>query len=258
MTRYSILILTFLFFGCKNDQEVKYYENGQVLYSVDLKNGKRNGKLTEYYQSGIVKSKSEWLDGKADGVTQHFFEDGSLKEISKWKNGTQNGTGQQFYENGQVKYIAKYLEGNLKDTSYFFFENGKLGEQKIYNQEGKTIYILKYDKTGKKIVDLVLPLINWGLDTIKLNESVEISLKYILPISGQLKAEFGFLNANSTLLPDTVISGGGSDIFFYKRKLTDLGKTGIYISITHNKPEHDTLSADGLVTKHTFFVKPLP
>jgi len=43
---------------------IRYYENGQIEFESNYKDGKADGKAISYYPSGQIKSEIEYKDGK--------------------------------------------------------------------------------------------------------------------------------------------------------------------------------------------------
>lgn len=136
-TKYNVLLVLLLMISCKTklNQYVKVEEKVQ----------KRHGKWREEYSS----------------------DNGSLIAIGKYNKGEKVGTWKTTFE-GRI-YQKDKIRKNITKTKYYF-HNGKLmeigqsrfdiskqerhwyyfGDWKYYNEEGKLLYVKKYED-GKKI-----------------------------------------------------------------------------------------------------------
>jgi len=54
--------------GKKSGLQEFYYENGQLGYSYNLKDGLIDGHFIGYHQDGIVKEKGNWISGEKTGI----------------------------------------------------------------------------------------------------------------------------------------------------------------------------------------------
>lgn len=60
------------------DYEEGYYENGQLKYKVNYKNGKEDGPFECYHKNGQLESIGVYKDGKLYNVYKEYDEDGKL------------------------------------------------------------------------------------------------------------------------------------------------------------------------------------
>jgi len=56
----------------------KYYENGQIDYEENYKDGKLDGKLTGYYENGQIRGEGNYKDGEQDGKYTFYHENGQI------------------------------------------------------------------------------------------------------------------------------------------------------------------------------------
>ena len=64
------------------------YENGQLKYKSNFKDGKREDGLYErYYESGQLSSKANYKDGKRNGLSEFYRESGLLRSKIYYKDG---------------------------------------------------------------------------------------------------------------------------------------------------------------------------
>ena len=62
------------------DLSESYYEDGQLKFIVNSKNGKNDGPFESYYENGQLEEKTNYKDGKRDGPYESYYEDGKLKK----------------------------------------------------------------------------------------------------------------------------------------------------------------------------------
>ena len=54
-----------------------YYDNGQLFYKGDYKNGKKDGPWVIYWSNGQLHYKGDYRNGKKEGTYVFFNRDGS-------------------------------------------------------------------------------------------------------------------------------------------------------------------------------------
>ena len=94
--------------GKKEGSWVGYYDNGELRYSVNFKNGdwevgSYNGQGTFTYSNGD-QYLGEFKDGKKHGQGNYAFSNGD-KYFGEWKDNIRTGQGKYTYSNGN-KYIG--------------------------------------------------------------------------------------------------------------------------------------------------------
>ena len=87
---------------------VEFYENGQLLWMGNLKDGKQDGLWKGYNEKGQLVNRGNWRNGKQHGLYETFYENGQLWTRSNYKDGELHGLSEQFYENGQLKSQINY------------------------------------------------------------------------------------------------------------------------------------------------------
>ena len=117
-----------------------YYENGQLRYQWDYKDGERaDGESKGWWPDGSLKQIRTFKNGKLHGRTIEWFSDGTKKVESSWKNGEVHGLVIWYNEDGEIRYEAHYENGLLWDIdldkpytgklSYHIYKDGKRIEQ---------------------------------------------------------------------------------------------------------------------------------
>ena len=64
-----------------------WYENGQLKWEDNYKNGKEHGKWLYWYENGQLEWEENWKDGKPHGKCLGWFESGQLEYEHNYKNG---------------------------------------------------------------------------------------------------------------------------------------------------------------------------
>ena len=97
---------------------VNYHENGQLLFKVNYKDGKRDGLAEGYHENGQLNEKSNFKDGKLDGLQESYYENGQLKRKGNFKDYKLDGLAEVYHENGEVWGKLCYKNDEETDMSY--------------------------------------------------------------------------------------------------------------------------------------------
>ena len=100
------------------------YENGQLKYKNNFKDGKQVENET-YYENGQLWVKNNFKDGTIVGLAEQYYKNGQLQYKSNYKDGKKDGLSEEYYENGQLEYKANYKDGISLSTEHYN-ENGQL------------------------------------------------------------------------------------------------------------------------------------
>ena len=100
-----------------------YYENGNLRYEWDYKDGKVVGVSQSWWPCGQTKSIRNWKNGVWHGLLKSWYEFGMVASTRNFKNGKKDGLSTDWYKNGQV-------------WSEITHENGKLISEKYWNRDG--------------------------------------------------------------------------------------------------------------------------
>lgn len=101
-----------------------YYENGNIMQTVNYKNNVVHGLRKNYHESGPLKSQYSYKDGKIDGEWVEYHENAKLSESGNYKNGERNGPWKEYHKNGKLKGEGKYANDK------------KVGVWKMYYYDG--------------------------------------------------------------------------------------------------------------------------
>lgn len=154
--------------GQKTGVWKKYYDNGNLRYEGQFKDGKEVGvfkfysmlsktqpviikefsessdtaKVKFYITKGTLKSEGAMLGKKRLGKWLYFFSDGKLLSEENYVDGYLDGELKNFYTNQKLTEVTEYKKGKKHGVSKIYAEDGVLIEEVMYadglkNGEGK-------------------------------------------------------------------------------------------------------------------------
>jgi len=105
-------------------QTRQYYNNGEYVGTMDLKNVKRHGTGTYTWKNGD-KYVGRWQNGTMHGQGEYFYnEKSSLKHyVGNWHNGNRSGKGVLTYKSGS-KYTGLFRNNNRHGCGDMDFSSG--------------------------------------------------------------------------------------------------------------------------------------
>lgn len=123
----------------------------QMLEDILKKNGvriegKRQGvyKKRWYYNNGQLKFEANCKDGEIDGLIKHWHRNGQLKSKLNSKNNKRHGLYEAWHENGQINKRAIYKDGE---------KHGLYEEWDKYGKKLEEHYYIKDEEVRKDIWD---------------------------------------------------------------------------------------------------------
>ena len=96
----------------------EYYENGQLEYKYNYKDGKLDGAVEEYYENGQLELKFNFKDGKEDGIHESYDETGQLRYTKNYKDGKSDGLRVSYLPNGKILFKTCYKNDEEVRMSY--------------------------------------------------------------------------------------------------------------------------------------------
>ena len=75
-----------------------YNDDGQLILSSEMKDGKRNGEERAYYDNGDLKSTFEYQNEVIHGKSKNWYENGEVEREGNFKNGKKDGKCIFYYE----------------------------------------------------------------------------------------------------------------------------------------------------------------
>ncbi|OIP02836.1 MAG: hypothetical protein AUJ97_05520 [Bacteroidetes bacterium CG2_30_32_10] len=135
------LIVSIFFISCNNNSADKpkedpniiktYREDGTLLASYSLKNGKKEGKAYNYYKNDNVNFEFFYVNGLKEGIVKRFYEDGKLYSQTPYLHDTIDGVRKIYYKNGIVSSEIPYNKGNIEPGLKEYETDGKLKTKEI-------------------------------------------------------------------------------------------------------------------------------
>jgi hypothetical protein len=133
LTRCIFSLGVCLLVGCKENkqsvQQLNYHTNGKIKAIKELDKTVLNGPCFWFYPNGKLEKSLTYINGEVEGHAYYFYESGALKAREIIKNGKAVGYAEYFYDHsiGLPEAI------------------------RVFNDNGKLIYIKQFDTSGKII-----------------------------------------------------------------------------------------------------------
>lgn len=251
--KYHLLSITSFLYSCGDQKDVTYYPSGNIQSEAEIHDGKRNGIFQTFYENGLIKSKGEWKDGFANGKIEFYYEDGKLESVSNWIMDKQDAVTKKFYPKGKLKARSIY-KMNQKVETVIYYENGNIQESQIYMGRNLPVYFANFDSLGGKLDKILPPIFESNADTIKLGETYNVKITFGLRLSGEINVYTGTYSSETGLSDTTAVLESTTHIFRYSIKPDKSGIITIPFFFGHLPEKGDTLSVDGQLTKHSFYV----
>jgi len=106
-----------------------YFENGNVMQTVNYKNNVLSGERKNYHESGPLKSQYSYENGNIEGVWVRYFENAKLAEEGIYKSNTRNGAWKEYHKNGKLKGEGNYNDGKKIGLWKMYFYDGKADDE---------------------------------------------------------------------------------------------------------------------------------
>jgi antitoxin component YwqK of YwqJK toxin-antitoxin module len=69
------------------EYEIGYSRDGEILFEVPLRKGKRDGIMRVCDEDGQVACEIPFVRGRVDGIVREYYEDGSIRKKTLYANG---------------------------------------------------------------------------------------------------------------------------------------------------------------------------
>ena len=119
-----------------------------------------------YYNSGAILSEVHYnIEGKRDGTTKYFYDWGAwaIKTEANYKNGKMEGEFTSYTKYGRIKEegFYKYTEEGVcsERTGIWkrYYDSGELNTEITYDENGKSVKYISYEKDGT-----IIPMLEGG------------------------------------------------------------------------------------------------
>jgi len=112
------------------------YENGQVEFLNQYRNGALNGPYTMWRENGRMESLETYREGVLHGIYEDWYPSGNRESRENYENGKRDGPRFTWYEDGRKQSEDNYRAGKLHGASVEWYPNGKM-EEKLNYLDGK-------------------------------------------------------------------------------------------------------------------------
>ncbi len=102
-----------------------YFENGNVMQTVNYKKGVLVGERKNYHESGPLKSQYSYKDALISGPWVGYYENAKLSESGNCVKGQRDGIWKEYHKNGKLKGEGKYKAGKKVGTWKMYYYDGK-------------------------------------------------------------------------------------------------------------------------------------
>ncbi|MGN0846068.1 MAG: hypothetical protein ACI4RA_01630 [Kiritimatiellia bacterium] len=102
-----------------------WYDNGQLMASLNNKDGKLDGLVKHWNVNGGLADRLNFKDGKPDGLSEYWWNNGQLRLRQTYKDGNKDGLLEEWYENGLRKSRINYKDDKLDGLCEEWYENGR-------------------------------------------------------------------------------------------------------------------------------------
>ena len=130
---YNFIFLYFLFYLCSScssiNHDIAYYDNGNIKYDIESRNGK--------------------IDGKA----KYWSDEGILINLVHYSNDLFHGEWIDFYPDGKIQHIVSYSYGQKHGEEIWYYQSGKIKSKIIYNYDVIIKELIRWDENGLIIND---------------------------------------------------------------------------------------------------------
>jgi antitoxin component YwqK of YwqJK toxin-antitoxin module len=102
-----------------------YFENGNIMQTVNYKNNVLSGERKNYHESGPLKSQYSYENGNIEGAWVGYYENANLEESGTYKSGARNGAWKEYHKNGKLKGEGNYDDGKKVRVWNMYYYDGK-------------------------------------------------------------------------------------------------------------------------------------
>lgn len=98
---------------------VKEFTNGKpevIIYTKVIDGEEQKVKEEAFYENGNMEYSGEYKNGTEHGTWKYFYENGKIKAEEKWNNGIENGTFKEFHPDGKLAREIVYKNGKKIKT----------------------------------------------------------------------------------------------------------------------------------------------
>ncbi len=136
-SKYIIVWFIFSLTACQSRKDVtenksqsnvvkNYDDDGRLIATITIKDGKRNGITTTFYKDGTISTESNYINNVKTGVEKKYYENGAVYRTRQILNGKLNGEEKRFYRDGQLMTRLTYKDNLPANDLQEYYQSGNL------------------------------------------------------------------------------------------------------------------------------------
>ena len=136
------LIVILLGVGCSRTEK-GYFDNGELQFEVEKKDGRYHGKATFYYDNGVKQHECYYSNDTLQGKSTRWYNNGKVYAVEHYRNNHLHGKAQYFDMNGKKLKEQNYHLDTLHGESLEYYTSGQTRIQGAYQKglfDGKWLY----------------------------------------------------------------------------------------------------------------------
>jgi antitoxin component YwqK of YwqJK toxin-antitoxin module len=123
-------------------------EEGNLLMSGPILNGKRNGLILTYHKNGKLDGRMYFKDNKINGPIIYYSEVGKVVVRGNVVSDKQEGHWKWYYPNGQLSSDGFFKNGIKEGLWVFYYENGRIQSKGSYKMDKPFGNWLGFEENG--------------------------------------------------------------------------------------------------------------
>ncbi len=104
-----------------------------------------------YYENGNLEYEVEVRNGIPDGISRYWDENSHLVNITYYENGKLHGLSISYFPNGIISSKVKYFYGQNHGINETYHSNGKIKSNQIFEFDKPISELLRFDENGNLI-----------------------------------------------------------------------------------------------------------
>ncbi|MES2447026.1 MAG: hypothetical protein V4546_07585 [Bacteroidota bacterium] len=113
-----------------------------------------------FYENGFVKEEGDYDKGHKNGLWKKYDDKAKISEKLSYHYGKLTGDYQKFWLNGNLKLTGKYSNDKKLGLWEYYYSDAKLALRENFDEEGKSIGHIYFDREGNEIKDKsIVPII---------------------------------------------------------------------------------------------------
>lgn len=243
--------------ACGKETITEYYDSGKTKTIHEVKDGVFDGSYKEYFESGSLRGQGQYKGGRPDGTHFQYFEDGTVRLETPYRNGELNGTSRGYYESGNLHYESEFKDGLRQGWTFIFFDNLRksIKERKLYDPEGKVVYVKTFSELGAVILNQITPYLKFAKDTLNYDEPVNVSVHIGLTVPKTI-VYFGRTGEGISLLDTLAVDTVGQGKMFanFRLMINKIGRSKMGCIFSNSSPEGDSTNLRNVSLSHWIFI----